>query len=155
MTVTSALIAFGIPWSWSCAAFFTARWWPAGCRRWWTARCRSGSRTKATTAMRSPIPPPIGPTVQHAVVAFVREPLAVVEQVLGGGVVDGQQRVRERAFARQVACPEHAGAGHLRGAEDLAEQVATVGVQARDQVGAVVDDQGRPGGQGRVDPAGR
>src|SRR6266545_5578749 len=39
------------------------------------ARNPRGSRTEATTAMRSPIPPPTGLTIQHAVVASVREPL--------------------------------------------------------------------------------
>src|SRR6266508_1829962 len=42
------------------------------------ARNPRDSRTKATTAMRSPIPLPTGPIVEHAVVGFVREPLPVV-----------------------------------------------------------------------------
>ncbi len=88
---------------------------------------------------------------QDAVDGGLPGAVAVVEQVLGGGVVDGQQRVGEPALPRQVACPEHPGAGDLGGAEHLAEQVAPVGVQARGEVGAVVDDQGRPGGQDRVD----
>ncbi len=70
--------------------------------------------------------------------------VAVVEQMLGVGVVDGHDRITQHAFLGHGAQANHAG-GRLFGAADYIRQFGrALGVQNRHQVGAVIHGELRP-----------
>ena len=71
-------------------------------------------------------------------------PVAVVEEVLRQGLVDGDDRKSELPLRLQGAQADDAGCRLLRPAHDLAELVAPLLVQDADHVGAVVHRQLRP-----------
>ena len=64
--------------------------------------------------------------------------VAVVEQVLGVGVVDRDDGEAQHAFLGHGAQADDAGGGFFRAADHAFERVLTLGVQQGDQVGAVI-----------------
>ena len=64
--------------------------------------------------------------------------VAVVEEVLGLGLVDRHDREAERAVRGHRLEPDHAGRRLLRPGEDLLDLVGPVAVEQRDEVAAVV-----------------
>ena len=72
--------------------------------------------------------------VQRALAGAV----AVVEQVLGHGVVDGDDRVLQRAVLGHGLEANDAGGGLLRAADHRVQQLGPLAVQRRQQVTAVV-----------------
>ena len=64
--------------------------------------------------------------------------VAVIEEVLGHGIVDGDDREGQRAIGRHGAQADHAGGGLFGAADHVLQQVAALLVQRADQVGAVV-----------------
>ena len=64
--------------------------------------------------------------------------VAVVEQVLGVGVVDGDDGELQHAFLRHRAQADDAGGGLFGAADHAFEGVGALGVQDGDQVGAIV-----------------
>ena len=62
--------------------------------------------------------------------------VAIVEEVLGGGVVDGHNRVGQRAVGRHRAEPDHARRCLFAAADHGVERVAAVCMQCGDEVGA-------------------
>ncbi len=75
----------------------------------------------------------------------------VVEEVLHRGVVDGHDRELERSIPFHGAEPVDAGRGLLAPADDPIEHLLPLGVDAEDQVHAVVDGDRRPGVEHPVD----
>ena len=74
----------------------------------------------------------------HAVDRALAGAVAVVEQVLGVGLVDGDDRVSEGAVAGHALQADDAGRRLLGAADDVRDEVAALAVDRRDQVGAVV-----------------
>ena len=64
--------------------------------------------------------------------------VAVVEQVLGVGVIDRDDGETQYAFFGHGAQADHAGRGFFGAADHAFERVLALGVQQGDQVGAVV-----------------
>ena len=64
--------------------------------------------------------------------------VAVVEQVLGVGVVDRDDGETQHAFFGHGAQANHAGGGFFGAADHAFERVLALGVQQGDEVGAVV-----------------
>ena len=64
--------------------------------------------------------------------------VAVVEQMLGLGVVDRNHRDLERAVFFHRAQPNHAGGGFLHAGDYFLRLARVLGMQQTDQVGAVV-----------------
>ena len=87
----------------------------------------------------------------YAVQGALPGAVAVVEQVLGHRIVNRDHRVAERAVFGHSAQAYHAGGRLLGAAEHLGQQFRGVAVQARDQVGAVIQGDLRPVRQHRVD----
>ena len=77
--------------------------------------------------------------------------VAVVEEVLGIGVVDSDDRVLERSVGGHGSEADDAGRGLLGAADDVGERLGTLGVDAADDVGAVVHRHLRLVGDGRID----
>ena len=71
--------------------------------------------------------------------------VAVVEQVLGQGLVDGHDRERERAVRGHRPEADDAGGGLLGAGQDLGQLVAALLVEQRDEVAAVVHRDRRVG----------
>ena len=65
-------------------------------------------------------------------------PVTVVEQVLGVGVVDRDDGKLQHAFFRHGTQANDAGGGLFGSADHVVERVGALGVQNRDQVGAIV-----------------
>src|SRR5438067_2462622 len=74
----------------------------------------------------------------HAVDGGLAGAIAVVEHVLGQGVVDADDRERERAALLHRPQADDAGGGLLGAADHLGEQIAPRGVQLADEIAAVV-----------------
>ena len=70
--------------------------------------------------------------------------VAVVEEVLRPGLVDGDHREAQLAVALERPQADHAGRRLLRPRDDVAELLAPVRVQHADHVGAVVHRHVRP-----------
>ncbi len=87
--------------------------------------------------------------VEHALAGAV----AIVEQVLGVGVVDRDHRIFEGAVGSHGAQPDDAGGGFFGAAHDAVEQFAASGVQLVHQIGAVVDGDLRADIEGGGQPA--
>src|SRR5207245_7955423 len=64
--------------------------------------------------------------------------VAIVEQMFGVGIVDRDNRETQHAFLGHGAQANHPGGGLLGSADHSLERVFPLGVQHRDQVGAVV-----------------
>ncbi len=64
--------------------------------------------------------------------------VAVVEQVLGVGVVDGDDGITQHALLGHGAQADDAGGGLFGAADDVRELGGALGVQNADQVGAVI-----------------
>ena len=64
--------------------------------------------------------------------------IAVVEKVLGHGVVDGHNRELQRALGRHRAQPDHAGGRLFGAAQDAWQQLGACLVQRGNQVAAIV-----------------
>ena len=64
--------------------------------------------------------------------------VAVVEEVLGHGVVDRDDREVQGAVGSHGAQADHAGGGFFGAADHVRQQVAALLVQRADQVGAIV-----------------
>ncbi len=64
--------------------------------------------------------------------------VAVIEQVLGVGVVDRDDRELQHAFLRHRAQADDAGGGLFGAADHAVERVGALGVQDGDQVGAII-----------------
>ncbi len=64
--------------------------------------------------------------------------VAIVEEVLGERVVDGDDREFQRAVFGHGAEADHAGGGFFGAADDVLEQIGALGEELRDEVGAVV-----------------
>ncbi len=75
----------------------------------------------------------------------------VVEEVLHRGIVDGDDRELERPFPCHRAEPVDAGRGLLAPADDRVQHLLPLGVDAVDQVHAVVDGDRRAGVEHPVD----
>ena len=74
----------------------------------------------------------------HAVERALAGAVAVVEQVLGERVVDGDDGIAQHAFLRHGAQADDAGGGFFGAADDAVEQVLALGMQQVHQVRAVV-----------------
>ncbi len=92
---------------------------------------------------------------QDAVQRGLAGAVTVVEGALGTGLVDGHDRAGQAVLGGQCPQAHETRGGLLGGAQDLAGVLA--GMQAADQLGAVVERQVRAGGHQRVDvrPVGR
>ncbi len=75
-------------------------------------------------------------------------PVAVIEEVLGVGVVDGDDRILEDALGRHALQPDDAGRRLLRAAGHAGEKGPLPGVEGADQVGSVIHGDLRPVVQG-------
>ncbi len=64
--------------------------------------------------------------------------VAVVEQVLGVGIVHRDDGILQHAFLRHGAQADDAGGGLFGAADHAVERVFALGVQHDDQVGAVI-----------------
>src|SRR5579864_856824 len=64
--------------------------------------------------------------------------VAIVEEVLGVGVVDGDNGILQHAFFRHSAQANDAGGGFFGAADHAFERVLALGMEHADQVGAVV-----------------
>ena len=64
--------------------------------------------------------------------------VAVVEEVLGVGVVDGDDGIAQHSLLGHRAQADHAGGCFFRAADDAVEDIGALGVQDADEVGAVV-----------------
>src|SRR5208283_375967 len=64
--------------------------------------------------------------------------VAVVKQVLGIGVVDGDDGVTQHALLRHGAQADDAGGGFFGAADDAIQNVRALGERGGDQIGAVI-----------------
>src|SRR6185369_1289640 len=64
--------------------------------------------------------------------------IAVVEQVLGVGIVDGDDRILEHAFFCHGAQADHAGGGFFGAANNVDGSILALGVENGDEIGAVI-----------------
>src|SRR5581483_5473904 len=74
----------------------------------------------------------------HAIHGGLSGSVTVVEQVLGGGIVDRDDRITQHAFFGHSAQTDHARGGFFGSANHGFRYVGTLGERNRDQVGAVV-----------------
>ena len=74
----------------------------------------------------------------HAIERGLAGAVAIVEEVLGERVVDGDDRKLQGAVLGHGAQANHAGGGFLGAADDVLEQIGALGEELGDQVGAVV-----------------
>src|SRR6185503_8690553 len=65
-------------------------------------------------------------------------PVAVVEQVLGVGVVHGDDRELQHFLFGHASEPDDAGGGFFRAADHVFEQVFALGMDQRDDIGPIV-----------------
>ena len=79
--------------------------------------------------------------------------VAVIEQVLGVGVVHRDDGELQHAFLRHGAQANDAGRGLFGSADHAVERVGALGVQDRDQVGAIIHRDLRLVIDGRQDVA--
>ena len=79
--------------------------------------------------------------------------VAVVEQVLGVGIVDRDDGITQHAFLRHGAQADDAGGGLFGAADHAVQRVVALGVQDGDQVGAVIHGDMRLVVDGREDVA--
>ncbi len=77
--------------------------------------------------------------------------VAVVEEVLGLGLVDGHDRVLQRTVGRHGRKADDAGGGLFSAADDVLEHLGLLGVDAAHDVGAVVHGHLRLVRDGLVD----
>src|SRR5579864_5923714 len=77
-------------------------------------------------------------SANHAVHGGLPGAVAVVEQVLGGGVVNRDDGVAQHAFLGHGAQPDDAGGGFLGAADNAIGNVQTLGEHAGHQVGAII-----------------
>src|SRR5271165_1329470 len=73
-----------------------------------------------------------------AVDGGLSRPITVIEKMLGVGVVDGDDGELEDAFLGHGAQADDAGGGLFGSSDHVGEPVGALGMQKRDQVGAVV-----------------
>src|SRR5581483_7325472 len=88
---------------------------------------------------------------QHAVERRLARAVAVVEEVLRHGVVDGYERVGQDALGRHAAEAVDARRGLLGAREHVRYEVLAHGDEARHEVAAVVHGDGGLVGEHRVD----
>ena len=81
---------------------------------------------------------------QDAVERRLAGAVVVVEEALGGGLVDGEHGAAEPPLGLERAQAQQAGGRLLRAAEHVAEPLGVALVQEREQVGAVVERDLRP-----------
>jgi hypothetical protein len=113
------------------------------------SRARSGSTSVTITCDPIPFARNDEPPTREQDVRRPDDPVdrrlagavAVVEEVLGLGVVHRDHREAERAVALQGLQPDHAGGRLFRGADDVAELLAPVRMEDADHIGAVVHGQ--------------
>ena len=71
-------------------------------------------------------------------IVLLARAIAVVEKVLGLGVVDGDDRITQHAVLRHSAQADDAGRGFFRAADDVGDHIRALGVDDADHVRAVV-----------------
>ena len=87
----------------------------------------------------------------QAVERRLSRPVPVVEEMLGIGVVDGHDRVAQRAGAGHASQPDHPRRGFLGPSDHVPQHVRPLAVEDGHQVRAVVHRHGRVGIERLVD----
>ena len=87
----------------------------------------------------------------NAVDGALARAIAVVEEVLGVGVVDGDYRELQHFLLGHAAEADDAGGGFFRAADHMLKQILPLGMDEGDDIGSVVHGDVRLVGDGRLD----